>query len=1016
MLHQNRYSRIALAVSVALATFALPVHAARIDFDSLPSSGLVSDLPAELRVLIPATANASYQKNNGNPNYIYQYDPGNIQIYGNNVTLNGPGAEAFEHSLMVLRNSTSGSAGVVLGDDLTIYTKSKISTNDGKDVDGIRTHGTNTPDNPIFIITGDRTKIYVNGYSGDGINAGYSSYSQGYLGSANIYVGDELYIETTGFQGRGISANAMKNASVVKNNIIVGDKAHIVTRGNSAEGVRTSQNGAYVRLGDNTIIETYGTSSHGLYAASLSTIDLGKYTTITTDQSRAYGMYVSNGTVNLDEHASIKTNGIDGHGIYSYGATGVANVGENSAIFTQGSGAHGVYAYSSGTVNLANNISIAANSAEKSASKAPAGLYAISRGKINLAGNTTLTMAGNNDSQSYAILAESGGMVDGSAGGQLNIKGDLLAAGAIAATSSLPLQNSAITLNMTNESIWNGASYITSTAAGTGNISVSMTDATWNMSNSSTLTHLTLNSGSIVNFQHVDPDSWQSLTINEDFTGDGGKLVFNTVLYNDVSETDKLIVNGNTSGNALVAVRNIGGNGAQTVEGIEIISVGGQSDGVFEKEGRIVAGGYDYNVVQKGNNWYLTSLLEPTDPVDPPPPDPVDPPPPDPVDPPPPDPADPPPPDPVDPPPPDPVDPPPPDPVDPPPPDPVDPVDPQDPVDPTPPVPPAPPGEHQYRPEYGSYMANNYAANTMFITRLHDRLGETQYTDMLTGEKKVTSLWLRNVGGHTRFKDASGRLSTQSNRYVMQLGGDIAQWSSDGLDRWHVGAMAGYGNSRSRTESSLTQYRSRGQVTGYSVGLYGTWYANETDKTGTYVDTWALYNWFDNKVMGEHLATEKYKSSGITASIEAGYSFKVSENERNSYWIQPKAQVIWMDVQADSHREANGTQVKDKTDGNVMTRLGVKAYINGHHPIDDGKSREFQPFIEANWIHNTQMTRVKMDDVSNEMHGAKNIGELKLGVEGQITPRLNMWGNVAQQIGDKGYSDTQGMLGVKYSF
>ncbi|MBD5703779.1 autotransporter outer membrane beta-barrel domain-containing protein, partial [Citrobacter freundii] len=300
--------------------------------------------------------------------------------------------------------------------------------------------------------------------------------------------------------------------------------------------------------------------------------------------------------------------------------------------------------------------------------------------------------------------------------------------------------------------------------------------------------------------------------------------------------------------------------------------------------------------------------------------------------------------------------------------------------------------------------------------RLHDRLGETQYIDMLTGEKKVTSMWMRNVGAHTRFKDGSGQLKTQSNSYVLQLGGDLAQWSSDGLDRWHIGAMAGYANSQNRTQSSLTGYHSRGQVTGYSVGLYGTWYANDADKTGTYVDTWMLYNWFDNKVMGQEQAAEKYKSSGITASVEAGYSFKLGENERNSYWLQPKAQVVWMDVQADSHREANGTRVKDDTDGNLMTRLGVKAFINGHNAIDDGKSREFQPFVEANWIHNTQTTRVKMDDVSNDMRGTKNIGELKVGVEGQITPRLNVWSNVAQQIGDKGYSDTRGMLGVKYNF
>ncbi len=121
---------------------------------------------------------------------------------------------------------------------------------------------------------------------------------------------------------------------------------------------------------------------------------------------------------------------------------------------------------------------------------------------------------------------------------------------------------------------------------------------------------------------------------------------------------------------------------------------------------------------------------------------------------------------------------------------------------------------------------------------------------------------------HTRFDTAQQQLHTQTNRYIAQIGGDIAQWSQDGLDRWHLGVMAGYGNSQSNTESNVSHYRSRGHVTGYSLGLYGTWYANEEDKSGSYLDSWVMYNWFKNTVSGQELVSEKYDSDGFTASVE----------------------------------------------------------------------------------------------------------------------------------------------------
>lgn len=443
------------------------------------------------------------------------------------------------------------------------------------------------------------------------------------------------------------------------------------------------------------------------------------------------------------------------------------------------------------------------------------------------------------------------------------------------------------------------------------------------------------------------------LIVENNYTGNDGHLQFNTVLAGDNSLTDHLLIKGDSAGQTRVSVNNLGGSGASTLNGIELIHVNGLSDGNFVQDGRIVAGAYDYSLsrgaAQDSGNWYLSNTGTP-EPI--PTPDPA--------------------------------------------------PSPESTPEPAPNV----------RPESGSYISNIAAANTIFINRLHDRLGETQYIDALTGEKKVTSMWMRNVGGHSGWKDSSGQLKTQSNRYVLQMGGDLAQWSADGLDRWHLGTMAGYANQHSNTQSNRTGYKSAGSISGYSIGLYGTWYANDAEKTGTYVDSWAQYSWFDNTVSGQDMAGEKYKSKGITASLESGYTYKLGEKPGTSYFIQPKAQAIWMGVEADDHQEANGTRVTSDGDGNLMTRLGVRAFMKGHHKRDDDKDREFEPFIEANWIHNTQNFSANMDGANVSQQGTKNIAEIKVGVEGKINKRLNVWGNVGTQVGDAGYNDSAATVGV----
>ncbi|KKF38738.1 autotransporter outer membrane beta-barrel domain-containing protein [Hafnia alvei] len=1005
-----KISMLASCISAALIAFSIPAY-------SLP----VSSLPDDIRAKIPNAANTEYNAVAGSPNYVYIWANEPVRVYGDDVTLNGPGGEAFKHTVMINNNTQTGaSIGVIFGDNFT-------ATSDGTDYDTIRTHGNaSTPDNPMFVIIGDNAKIYAKGSSGDAINTGYTSYSftngTGGLGSANVYVGKNAHIETWGRSGHGISVSAFRDGTLAANNVTVGDGATIISHGDSSNAIRTAQSGSSIKIGNDAQLSTFGSSAYSAYATSSSQIELGKNALLSTEGTSAHALYATSsakilvddgmtitaigskasgiysfnkGEVTGGSNNTITTSNTDAYGIYSYydgnvalGQTniitsgnaaygiyaysGKATVGGASSIITNGDGAHGVYArlynarYTSPEVTLGDGSSIQVNSAN-----ATHGIYSTTAGLVTLEGGLNVATAGRQTDGSYALYA-AGGTIDGSTGGQYNIDGDINAEG----TGSL------IDLNLTDGSVWNGAAYQSSL----GESRIALTNASWNMDGDSSVSALTLNTGSQINFAHSDADpTFKTLTVTGNYHGDGGLLVMNTQLGDDNSPTDKLIVTGDTTGSTYVAVNNAGGIGALTTNGIKLIEVQGDSSGQFVQQGRIVAGLYDY-YLQRGdssytpptaydptqsalNDWYLISKLPPEEPEPP---------------------------------------------VVEPPEEPEPPV--VDPKEPEPPVVPNKPKDLVVRPEAGSYIANHAAGNTLFTTRLHDRLGETQYTDVLTGEEKVTSMWLRQIGGRNNFKDSSGQLKTSTNRYVMQLGGDIAQWSTDGLDRWHLGLMAGYANAKSHTHSNKSRHDSRSSIDGYSIGAYGTWYNNDADKTGLYVDTWLLYNWFKNSVNGDDLPSESYDSSGFTGSVESGYTFKVRESERRKVFIQPKAQLTWMGVKADRHVERNGTRVDSTGNNNLQTRLGVRAYMQGNATQDDNKDRTFEPFAEVNWIHNTQRFGVEMNNVKLSQDGARNIGEVKVGIEGQFSQRTSGWINIAQQIGDAGYNDTSGMLGIKYSF
>ena len=71
---------------------------------------------------------------------------------------------------------------------------------------------------------------------------------------------------------------------------------------------------------------------------------------------------------------------------------------------------------------------------------------------------------------------------------------------------------------------------------------------------------------------------------------------------------------------------------------------------------------------------------------------------------------------------------------------------------------------------------------------------------------------------------------------------------------------------------------------------------------------------------------------------------------------------------------------------------------------------------EANWLHNSKAFGTALNGVNIQQAGTRNAAEVKLGVDARLNANVNLWGGVAQQLGNHSYSDTSAVAGVKVSF
>lgn len=743
----------------------------------------------------------------------------------------------------------------------------------------------------------------------------------------------------------------------VRRSLALAIAAGLAVAGPSQAGVLNPGESATVNAGDP--VESWSLDNASLVVAAggaTQAVDASDGSTVTFDSaainaSSAIGIRLGNSAMTMNDSTVVNTTG---RALALTGQIGSALPGSSATLTRSTLSGSGIGA----SVQLGGDLVLDATHLEGHAQAATGvysgtGLFLVGTGQIVARNGSTITGDGNGIWAQYDFTPVAGeavtvdidaSRVEGRTGSGIYIEekfdpadaavvarfnfrngaelvggdGNLLRVDATDADIDLNVENSRMNGNIVNAggstvnvALSNGAS-ITGTMSNVTR--VALDSSTWNLTGNSSVGTLSLGNGTVA---LGDGSAFHTLNVAGNFSGADGMIIFNTVLAGDDAATDKLIIGGDTSGSANVRVNNVGGAGAQTDKGIELIHVGGASNGQFNLSGRAVGGQYEY-FLHKGTgadgNWYLRSQL-PTvpDPCEANPGLPQCPP------------------------------------V-----DPVDPVDPVHPVDPEPVL----------RPEPGAYLANLQAAQTMFRLGYHDR----------NAGQNAGRAWARVDGSRTGFDAISRQLDIRGNSQALTVGADL--WRHDSGSS--VGVMLSSGNASSTSTNELTGYYARGKVKGEALGLYGTWRGgNGVDPyAGFYVDGSLQRAQFRNRVEGIGLDAERYDSRAWQGAVETGYAFRVGGASNGGIYLEPQLQVGYSRWDSNRHTEANGTVVSTENANGVFGRAGLR--LSGVTRWGNGAA-EVQPYLAANWLHTRAESQIRVDDEIADARVPRSRGEFSGG-------------------------------------
>lgn len=495
----------------------------------------------------------------------------------------------------------------------------------------------------------------------------------------------------------------------------------------------------------------------------------------------------------------------------------------------------------------------------------------------------------------------------------------------------------------------------------------------------------TLNNAGIIDLGSGNSRTSDTLTVQGNYAGNGGQLWLQSVLGDDSSPSDKLVVNdGTLAGSTSITVSNLGGTGAATLQnGIQVVQAQGTAisdSGAFRLKAPLSVGAFDYRLFKGGvtagsaNSWYLRSsvVAPPLVAAAVPNPDPT-----------------------------------------------VPPV--LVPLVPlpvaavgTPPLPTPVAGAAPiplYRQEVPVWSVLPPAVAQLALTALgtfHDRQGDQR---LLKETGAFGAGWGRVYGKNieqTWAGTVTPRLDGSLNGF--QVGNDLFGSQTSGGQTQRTGFFVGHSRLKGDVDGFNQGFQDKRagkiELQGDSLGLYWTL----TDPKGWYLDTVAMYTWLNGDSHSERGLKIDNDGHAMTLSVEAGYPVAVADN----WVVEPQLQAINQTV--DLKRQDDGiSKVSFDSDTAWTGRLGAR--LKGRYDV---AGLPLEPYLRVNLWHTMSGTDTVTFDDSTEINTRQRSSSADLGLGAILTlaQAVSVYANAdySSNIDSNPLRGMSGNLGIRMSW